>query len=99
MIMNIWNKIKEKIRNDQVDEPFVTFMQVAKEDPEMRRAVLGMLSHDEFNRTSILNTYIEEMRYKGAPESFVAALACLLDKDVAQRAYDLLTGEDKHTTP
>jgi hypothetical protein len=93
MIRALWNKLKETFKNDQSDEPFVTFMQVAKEDPEIKQAIIGILNQNEFNRTSILNTYIEEMRYKGAPESFISALACLLDKDVAQRAYDLLTGK------
>jgi hypothetical protein len=93
MIIKLWDKLKEKIKTHEVEEPFVTFMQVAKEDPEIKQAVIGILRQDEFNRTSILNTYIEEMRYKGAPESFISALACLLDKDVAQRAYDVLTGE------
>jgi hypothetical protein len=93
MMKTLLKKVRQKIKNDRATEPFVTFMQVAKEDPDIRRVLLGILSQDEFNRSSILNTYIEEMRYKGAPESFVAALACLLDKDVAQRAYDLLTGK------
>ena len=94
MIRRLWNKLKEKIKNGEVEEPFVTFMQVAKEDPEIKQTVIGILSQDEFNRTSILNTYIEEMRYKGAPESFISALACLLDKDVAQKAHEMLIGEE-----
>ena len=94
MIIRLWKKLKEKIDTGETDEAFVTFMQVAKEDPEIKQTVIGILGQDEFNRTSILNTYIEEMRYKGAPESFISALACLLDKDVAQKAYDVLTGEE-----
>jgi hypothetical protein len=94
MISALWNRLKESFKSDQGEESFVTFMQVAKEDPEIKKAVIGILRQDEFNRVSILNTYIEEMRFKGAPEAFISALACLLDKDVAQRAYDLLTGKE-----
>jgi hypothetical protein len=94
MLRTLWDKLREKFKNNQTDEPFIAFMQVAKEDPEIKQAVIGILSQNEFNRSSILNTYIEEMRYKGAPESFISALACLLDKDVAQRAYDVLTGKE-----
>jgi hypothetical protein len=90
MMSMLWHKLKEKRKNDRISEPFITLMQVAREDPEIKRVLLGILRQNEFNRTSILNTTIEEMRYKGAPESFITALACLLDKDVAQRAYDLL---------
>ena len=93
MMRKFWDKLKEKIKTHETDEPFVTFMQVAKEDPEIKQAMIGILSQDEFNRTSILNTYIEEMRYKGAPESFISALAYLLDKDVAQKAHEMLADE------
>ena len=37
----------------------------------------------------MLNTLMEEMRYKGAPDALVKALACLLDARVAQKAYEL----------
>jgi hypothetical protein len=81
---------------DNITEPFVTMIQLAQEDPEIRATLLAILSKDEFNRTSMLNTYIEEMRLKGAPASFISAIACLLDSGVAQKAYAVLQEDGKH---
>ena len=63
---------------DNVTEPFVTLIQLAQEDQEIKDTLIAILSKDEFNRTSILNTYIEEMRLKGAPTSFISAIACFI---------------------
>ena len=94
MMRTLWRNLKEKLKNDQTSEPFISLMQVAREDPEIKRVLIGILRQNEFNRTSILSTTIEEMRYKGAPPSFIAALACLLNTAVADRAYDLLTRKE-----
>ena len=91
MLRNILNKIKQKEIDDPVDDAVVALMQVAKETSEIRNTLIAILKEDDFNRESILNTYIEEMRYKGAPRSFISSLACLLDKSVAQKAYEFLT--------
>jgi hypothetical protein len=95
-------KIIEKIialvnrtSGDDITEPFVTLIQLAQEDPEIKDTLMAILSKDEFNRTSILNTYIEEMRLKGAPTSFISAIACLLDNGVAQKAYAVLQKDGK----
>jgi len=72
-------------------EPFVTLMRVAQEDAEIRRQLIGILSLDEFNRTSLLNSQIEEMRLAGAPQELIIAVACLLKEDVAQKALAFLT--------
>jgi hypothetical protein len=90
MLKAIWSKIKENLLDDTAHDPFVTFIQVAREAPEIRNTLTAILKENDFNRESILNTYIEEMRFKGAPESFVASLSRLLDKEVAQRALELL---------
>jgi len=38
----------------------------------------------------MLNTLMEEMRYKGAPDALIIAMTSLLDRRVAQKAYELL---------
>jgi len=94
MLKTIWQKLKERMKAPGEHEPFVTFIQVAKENPDIRNAIVAILKKDDFNRESILNTYIEEMRFKGAPESFVSCLTCLLDKNVAQRAVAILDSKE-----
>ena len=81
-----------KRRSDQIpiEEPFVTLIQVAKETPDIRNTLLSILQEDEFNRFSMINTLVEEMRYKGAPDALITAMASLLDDRVARKALELL---------
>lgn len=72
------------------NDNFITLMRVAEEDRDIRRQLLAILSQSDFNRTSMLNTLIEEMRLKSAPAEIITALACLLDHAVAHRALQML---------
>jgi len=48
------------------NEIFVTLIRVAQEDPEIRRTLVGILSQKPFQRHSLLNTLVREMKLKGA---------------------------------
>ena len=85
--MKLFGKAK---RSPGDDETFVRIIQVAGEDPEIREQILRILSMDAFNRKSALNTFIGEMRLKGAPRDFVSAIACFLDNGVAEKALAIL---------
>jgi hypothetical protein len=74
-------------------EDFITLMRVAREDADIRRQLLVILSQTDFNRTSMLNTLIDEMRLNNAPSEISAALSCLLDREVALKAMQLLKGD------
>lgn len=71
-------------------DPFVSMMSVAREDQAIQQHLLAILRQNRFNRHSLLNTWITDLQMQGAPESFINALAFLLDDDVAARALDLL---------
>ena len=73
------------------NEEFVTLIQVARENEDIRNQLLVILSQDAFNRASIINSFIEDMRIKNAPKELISAIACLLDDDVAERAREILT--------
>jgi len=89
-LKKLMSRVKERFEQTTVEEPFVTLIQVAKESPEIRNTLLSILQEDEFHRTSMLNTLMEEMRYKGAPDALIIAMTSLLDRRVAQKAYELL---------
>ncbi len=72
------------------NEPLVTLIRVAQEDVEIKRHLLAILSQNKFNRESILNSYLEELRLKKAPQEFISAIACLLDDDVAEKVLGIL---------
>jgi len=77
------------------NEPFVTLIRVAQEDTEIQQQLLAILSQSRFNRASILNSYIGDLRLKQAPEEFISAIACLLDDDIAAKTLDILKEKDQ----
>lgn len=73
------------------NESFVSLIQLAKEDKEIKNRILMILKLDSFNRISLLNTFISEMNLKGAPEDFVEAFFYLKDDSVANEAIKIIT--------
>lgn len=76
------------------NEAFITLIRVAQEDADVRNQLVAILSLDRFNRESALNTLLNDLRFKQAPEEFVSAIASLLDDDVAQRSLKILKDAD-----
>ena len=76
------------------DEAFITLMQVCLEDDAMREQVLAILRLDSFNRVSLLNKCLISMQLHCALVDFGAAVSYFKDDRVAQRAIDVLTGQE-----
>ena len=74
------------------NEVFVTLIRVAQEDADVRRTLIGILKQPPFHRKSMLNTLIQTMKAQRAPAEFVAAIAALLDDEVAQKAAEVING-------
>lgn len=89
--MGMFSKNKKTIGEK---EPLITLIRVAQEDVEIKMQLLTILSQNKFHRESILNSYLEELRLKQAPQEFISALACLLDDDVAEKALEILKLDD-----
>ena len=75
------------------NEAFVKLIQVAKEDSNINKTLISILSMDPFQRKSAIGSLIEDMQLKGAPKKFVAAIANLRDDKVADRALAMLLDE------
>ena len=80
------------------EDAFVALMVVASEDAEIRAQLLGILTQDRFNRYSLLNTWISDLKMQGAPDLFIEALAYLLDDDLANRAREILMADNSQPT-
>lgn len=87
-------KAKKDRRPVAENEKFITLIQVSRDDPELRQALKSILSLNDFNRKSFLNTHLEELKFKKAPKGFIDALSCLLDDDVARQALEIIKGEE-----
>ena len=85
--MPIFQRAKTSVGDNQ---SFVVLMRVAQEDTAIRQQLVTILSRNAFHRKSILNSYVDDLRFKKAPPEFISAVACLLDDAVAERALDLL---------
>lgn len=80
------NPREEKERSISENETFVRLIQAAQDDPEFREKLIAILSLDSFNRRSVLNAFIDNMRRDSVPEDMIAAMSGLLDDDVAELA-------------
>jgi hypothetical protein len=82
--------MRKKPKTIADNDVFVTLMRVAQEDADVRRTLTGLLRQEPFHRKSMLNTLIQTMKLQRAPADFVAAIAALLDDEVAQKAAELI---------
>ncbi|MEW6265866.1 MAG: hypothetical protein AB1641_22570 [Thermodesulfobacteriota bacterium] len=83
-----WFKKRPKTVGDH--EAFINLVQVAGEDEEIRKRLTAILEQEPFHRKSLLNTWINDMKMRQAPADFVAAIAMLLDDQVAEKLMEVL---------
>lgn len=76
------------------DEMFVDLLRVAHEDERIRKFLITVSSLDDFERTSLVNSFVMEMTLKGAPGEFIQAIGALRDKELAAKVKSYL---DEHT--
>jgi len=81
---------RSKSRSIADNETFIRLIQLAQEDLEIKKRLMSILAHDDFNRKSLLSTWIEELQMQKAPSDFIKALSYFLDESVANTAIQLL---------
>ena len=74
------------------NETFIRLIQAAREDKEFHDQIYAILSLNSFNRKSILNTFIDNMRLNNVSEDLIEALASLREDDVAEVALEVING-------
>ena len=63
-------------------------IRVMRQDPLINKKVIKMLNMKSYQRRSVLNNWLEQLRRKNAPEHLKQALSCLFDD---RNAHDILT--------
>ena len=91
--MGLLDILDKKERSLESNETFIRLVRLGQGDPETRKTLVAILSLDEMNRRSAINTFVRDMALRGAPQEFIEAIASLLDDEVAVRALGMLTGE------
>lgn len=84
--------MRKKPKTIAGNDVLVALLRVAQEDADVRRTLTGLLRLPPFHRKSMLNTLIQTMKLQHAPKDFVAAIAALLNDDVAQKAAETING-------
>ena len=80
-----------KIKRHIVDnETFIDLMRVAQENSDIRKKFIFILKLDSFNRQSLLNTWLNDLRLQGAPKKLIEALSAFLDDDLAEKALEVI---------
>jgi hypothetical protein len=72
------------------DEVFVTLVRLGQEDEKISKFLKAVVSLDNFERQSLVNTFVSEMALKGAPAEFIKAIAALRDETIAEKVKILI---------
>lgn len=83
-------KLLDRFRQPREDDVFVTFMQVALENDDIRQQVLQILSLPRAERINTIRGWIRDLEAEGAPETLITALSYLENENLADRARELL---------
>lgn len=76
------------------DEAFVNLLRVAREDKRIAGFLTAIIHLSDFERKSLVNTFITEMALKGAPAEFVQAIAALRDAEMVRVLRDWLESNE-----
>ena len=71
-------------------ETFITMLQTACEDQEVYERLERLLSMPDARRRAVVHAWVSDMLIADAPRDFVQAIACLLDNQVAEKAYEVI---------
>jgi hypothetical protein len=71
-------------------EGFITMLMAACEDAGMNDTLELLLSQPDDRRHAIVLALLDRLRMAAAPQFLCEAIACLLDDEVAEKAYQVI---------
>ena len=69
---------------------FIDLLSAACTDAGMHATLEKILSLPDERREALIRKLVADMRERQAPEDFVAAIACLVDTAIAEKAYEVI---------
>jgi hypothetical protein len=69
---------------------FITMLRTACEDRTVYARLEKLLSMPDEKRQSVVRAWVNDLLIAQAPRDFVQAIACLLDDEVAEKAYEVI---------
>jgi hypothetical protein len=71
-------------------EGFINMLLAACEDRSMNDTLEMLLSQPDAKRRAIVQRLLARLKERKAPAALVEAMACLLDDDAAEKAYQVI---------
>ena len=71
-------------------EGFINMLLAACEDRSMNDTLEMLLSQPDAKRRAIVRRLLDRLKEREAPPALVEAMACLLDDDAAEKAYEVI---------
>ena len=71
-------------------ETFITMLCAACDDEAVYRHLEKLLSLPDEQRQALVRAWVSDLLIKGAPRDFIQAVGCLLDDQVAEKAYEAI---------
>jgi Trp operon repressor len=71
-------------------EGFIDMLLAACEDRSMNETLEMLLSQPDSRRRAIVHRLLDRMKQREAPPALIDAMACLLDDDAAEKAYQVI---------
>ncbi len=69
---------------------FIDLLSVACKDDGIYAALEQIIAQPDDRRVALIQRLVMDMRKAEAPQDFVAAIACLVDAAVAEKAYEVI---------
>ena len=86
-------KFLKRLFGKPEDQEFISLMQVALEDPAIRKQLLSILSLPNENRRATIRQWRSELDQQNAPEPIIKILKYLEEDGPANRARAILADE------
>jgi hypothetical protein len=71
-------------------DSFITMLLVACENERINERLETLLSLPDLKRQAEINEWVKDLIVAQAPRDFVSAVACLVDNQVAEKAYEVI---------
>jgi hypothetical protein len=69
---------------------FIAMLSAACESPEVNARLERLLSMPDEERKGLVHAWVTDLLIAEAPRDFVQAIACLMDDEVAEKAYEVI---------
>jgi hypothetical protein len=71
-------------------EGFVGLLKAACDDPQINATLQRLLAMPDAQRRGVVHAWVTDLLIAEAPRDFIAAVGCLMDDPVAEKAYEVI---------